>query len=205
MPQTCSICKHPEKQAIEIALVRKIPMTRIAQQTGTGMYSIRRHAQHMAASVVLRAPHEVGQTVQAVSLLDRVQGLMLEIRQIAEQAKKNKNWTSALGAMRELRGCLELLGKLSGELTAQTPGPKVSVGVIVNSGQPQPENDDSGDLELTLAKYVCEATNNFDATEIERMKQLCSRVFLESTPHAGIGPPQLIESTARDRPAVRNL
>jgi hypothetical protein len=89
-----------------------------------------------------------------------------------------------------VRGCIELLGKLSGELQAQTPGPKVSVGVIVNAQQQQPENEDGGDLDLTLARYVAEATDNFNTDEIERMKALCSRVFIESTPQQGAGRPQ---------------
>jgi hypothetical protein len=205
MPQVCSVCKSPDKAAVESAILRRVPLSRIAAQTKLSVFAMQRHKGHMAKNIVRAAPYEAGEALQAVSLLERVQGLIAEIREIAEKAKKDKSWNCALAALRELRSCLELLGKLSGELQAQAPGPKVSVGVIVNAQQQQPENEDGGDLDLTLARYVCEATNNFDVTEIERMKALCSRVFIESTPHAGIGPPQLIESTARNRAAVNDL
>lgn len=205
MPQVCSVCKSPEKSAVENAILRRVPLSRIAEQTKLSVFAMQRHKSHMAENIVRAAPYETGQALQAVSLLDRVQSLIAEIREIAEKAKKDKSWNCALAALRELRSCLELLGKLSGELQAQTPGPKVQVGVIVNSGQQQPESDDGGDLELTLAKYVMEATSNFDPAEIERLKALCSRVFVETTPHAGIGPPQLIESTAPGRATVNSL
>lgn len=205
MPQVCSVCKSPEKLAVENAILRRVPLSRIAEQTKLSVYAMQRHKGHMAKNIVRAAPYEAGEALQAVSLLDRVSGLISEIREIAEKAKKDKSWNCALAALRELRSCIELLGKLSGELQAQTPGPKVQVGVIVNAQQQQPQSEDGGDLELTLAKYVCEATSNFDAAEIERMKTLCSRVFIESMPHAGIGTPQLIESTAANRAAVNDL
>jgi hypothetical protein len=189
MPQTCSICKHPERQAIENALLRKIPMTKIAAQTNTGMYSIRRHLQHMAAGVVRSAPYEVQQTVQAVSLLDRVQSLIAEIREIAEKAKKDKSWNCALAALRELRSCLELLGKLSGELQAQTPGPRVQIGIALGAGQQQRTESDDGndaDLDARVAECVREATLDFDPVEIARLKMICQqRIF--ALPEVGQG------------------
>jgi hypothetical protein len=194
MPQVCSVCKSPEKLAVENAILRRVPLSRIAAQTKLSVYAMQRHKGHMAKNIVRAAPYEASEALQAVSLLDRVQGLISEIREIAEKAKKDKSWNCALAALRELRSCIELLGKLSGELQAQTPGPKVQVGVVINSSQQQPESEDSGDLDLQIARHVMEATLNFDPAEIERLKLLCSRVFLETTPHAGIGPPQLIEN-----------
>ncbi len=142
---------------------------------------MQRHKRHMAKSIVRAAPYEAGEALQAVSLLTRVQGLIGEIREISEKAKKDKNWGSALGACRELRGCLELLGKLSGELQAATPGPKIQIGVAVNAGQQQRESDegDSADLDFQIARHVMEATNNFDPREIARLQALCSRFFVE--------------------------
>lgn len=177
MPQTCGICKHPEKQAIEDAILRRVPLSRIALQVKASVFAMQRHKAHMTAGVVRSAPFEVGQALEAISLLSRVQGLLSECREIATAAKKDKAWPAAISALREVRGCIELLGKLSGELQAQTPGPKVQVGVIVNAQQQQPESDDGGDLDVQIARHVMEATNNFDAAEIERLKLLCQRVF----------------------------
>jgi hypothetical protein len=178
MPRTCSVCKSPDKLPAEDAILRLVPLSRIAQQTKLSIDALQRHKSHMGKSIVRTVPYEAEQALSSVTLLSRVQSLIVEVREIANCAKKNKSWASAISALRELRSCLELLGRMSGELS-QTPGPKVQVGVIVNAQQ-HPESDDGGDLELTLAKYVCEATLNFDAAEIERMKALCSRVFVEA-------------------------
>lgn len=205
MPQTCGICKHPEKQAIEDAILRRVPLSRIASQVKASVFAMQRHKAHMTAGVVRSAPYEVGQALEAISLLSRVQGLLSECREIATAAKKDKSWPAAISALREVRGCIELLGKLSGELQAQTPGPKVQVGVIVNAQPQPPESDDGGDLDVRIAQHVMEATNNFDAVEIERLKALCSRVFIETTPHQGIAPLQLTESKAENRAAVSRM
>jgi len=207
MPRVCSVCKSPDKLPAEEAILRLVPLSRIAAQTKLSVDALQRHKTHMGKNIVRTVPFEAEQVLSSVTLLSRVQSLIVEVREIANCAKKNKSWASAISALRELRSCLELLGRMSGELS-QTPGPKVSVGVIVNSGQPQSaesDDGDGGDLDLQIARHVMEATNDFDPVEIERLKLLCSRVFLESTPHAGIGPPQLIESTARNRAAVNDL
>jgi hypothetical protein len=208
MPRTCSVCKSPDKLPAEDAILRVIPLSRIAAQTKLSVDALQRHKKNcMAKGIVRAAPFEAQQSVEAISLLSRVQSLIVEVREIANCAKKNKSWASAISALRELRSCLELLGRMSGELS-QTPGPKLSVGVIVNAGQQQhseSDDSDSGDLDLQIARHVMEATNDFDPVEIERLKLLCSRVFLAPTPQQGMSPLQLIESTARIPPAVDKL
>ena len=57
--------------------------------------------------------------------MSRVEGVMSRMERICEKAIEQEHWTGAVGASRELRGCLELLGKLSGEL--QTGGSRVAV------------------------------------------------------------------------------
>jgi hypothetical protein len=207
MPRTCSVCKSADKLPAEDAILRLIPLSRISQQTKLSIDSLQRHKSHMGKNIVRSVPYEAEQALSSVTLLSRVQSLIVEVREIANCAKKNKSWASAISALRELRSCLELLGRMSGELS-QTPGPKLSVavGVNVNSGQ-QPEHDDgdSGDLDLQIARHVMEATDNFNPVEIARLQELCARVFVEAMPHAGIGPPQLIESTASNRAAGNNL
>ncbi|MCU1302667.1 MAG: hypothetical protein JWQ87_2951, partial [Candidatus Sulfotelmatobacter sp.] len=199
MPRICSVCKSPDKLPAEDAILRAIPLSRIAAQTKLSVDSLQRHKKNcMAKGIVRAAPFEAQQSVEAISLLSRVQSLIVEVREIANCAKKNKSWASAISALRELRSCLELLGRMSGELS-QTPGPKVQIGIALNSGQQQrteTDDDDSGDLDLQIARHVMEATNGFDAAEIERLKALCSRVFIDSTPAQGVVLPHLTESKA---------
>jgi hypothetical protein len=53
-------------------------------------------------------------------LLERVEALVAQSRTIAHAAQQNQQWVSATSALREVRCCLELLGKLTGELSSST-------------------------------------------------------------------------------------
>jgi hypothetical protein len=53
-------------------------------------------------------------------LLSRVEKIMSRCEIIAEAATRERDWLPAIAASRELRSCLELLGKLSGEIQSGT-------------------------------------------------------------------------------------
>jgi hypothetical protein len=62
------------------------------------------------------AAKEAGKVADAGTLLDQVQGLVVRATGILDRAEQAGEHQAALGAIRELRGCLELFGKLNGEL-----------------------------------------------------------------------------------------
>ncbi len=73
-----------------------------------------RHREHIPAALTkAEQAHEVA---QATTLLGRIEGLIQDCRAISQKAQRARQWQAAVSALRELRGCLELLGKLSGEL-----------------------------------------------------------------------------------------
>jgi hypothetical protein len=93
---------------------------------------------------------------------------MQESEKIAAAAKLERNWPAATSALREARGCLELLGKLRGEL--QQPGAlHLHKHAHIHSAA-QPRNE--VEIELEIARHVAAATANFDAQEIIRLKGL---------------------------------
>jgi hypothetical protein len=47
-----------------------------------------------------------------------VEGLIAESKAIAEKAKSGQQWIAAVSALREVRSCIELMAKLSGELSS---------------------------------------------------------------------------------------
>jgi hypothetical protein len=75
---------------------------------------LHRHTQHIPGALV--AAKEAGKVANAGTLLDQVQGLVVRATGILDGAERDKKHQTALGAIREVRGCLELLGKLNGEL-----------------------------------------------------------------------------------------
>jgi hypothetical protein len=106
---------------------------------------------------------------EATSLLGRVECLMQESEKIAEAAKLAKNWPAATSALREARNCLELLGKLRGELQ-QVDSVHLHKHAHLHAVTAVPTS--APELELEIARRVSEATDNFNPAEIARLRSL---------------------------------
>jgi hypothetical protein len=114
MPQTCTICRHPEHTEIDTALIRSEPLRNIAEQFGTTVASLHRHRPHIPQALALAKQAE--EAVEATTLLDGLKSLTTRLNRIAEKAEKDRAWSSATSAIREIRGCLTLLAQIRGEL-----------------------------------------------------------------------------------------
>lgn len=115
MPIPCSICTHPEREAIDLALVSGTAKRVIACQWHVGRESVRRHALHHV-SPALAALQAEREHDGATSLLDQVTALVQRTERLLDTAEGAGSITTALGCVREIRGLLELQGKASGEL-----------------------------------------------------------------------------------------
>lgn len=112
----CTVCAHPSREAIDRALVNGEPDTGVsAKFRGITDDAVRRHREsHLPKSLVrARAAAEVA---RADSLLEQVSSLKARAVAILDRAEEAGDLRSALGGIREARGCLELLGRLEGEL-----------------------------------------------------------------------------------------
>ncbi len=117
MPRTCTICRHAGREAIDSALVERQAFRHIAAQHKVSTSALVRHFDdHLPAALVeAKAAAEVA---HADTILDQVQTLRDRALKILDTAtaEEGKDLRIALGAIREVRACLELLGKLAGEL-----------------------------------------------------------------------------------------
>ena len=115
MARTCTICAHVERDAIDHALVSRVSYRDIAKQHLVTISALSRHAdRHLSkALTVVQAEREAE---GAVTLLDRVEDLYSRAKSILEAADEDGKASVSLSAIRELRGIVELLGKLTGEL-----------------------------------------------------------------------------------------
>ncbi len=125
MPPTCTICRHPKREAIDAALVRGEPYRRIAARTGTSMGSVRRHqANHLAAAI---ADAKQAKTIRADNLLDQVRVLHERTLEILDRALATGAPHIALNAVREARANIELLATMTGELEQRQTNVNVAV------------------------------------------------------------------------------
>lgn len=116
MPRSCSICTHEDRDAIDFALVGGESSGSIsARFRSLSEQAIRRHrSNHIPAA--LKKAHEAEEVADADNLLDQVRDLQARALSILDQAEDAGELGTALRAIREARGNLELLGKLAGEL-----------------------------------------------------------------------------------------
>jgi hypothetical protein len=145
MPRSCTICEHPEREAIDQALVGDASNRSVASLYDVSEAAVRRHkGNHLPAKLVMAQAAE--EVAQADTLLEQVRNLQSRTLAILEAAEETKQHRTALGAIREARSNLELLAKLLGELDER---PTVNIlvssewlelrAVIVTALEPHPE------------------------------------------------------------------
>ena len=122
MAGKCSICKHPEVDAINKALVDGVGISDMVRQYGFSRDTFYRHKNRHLPQALLKA-QEVKEVAVADNLLEQVKGLQAKTLGILNR-HEGKNDRIALSAIREARSNLDLLGRLLGEIDNS---PKVAV------------------------------------------------------------------------------
>jgi transposase-like protein len=115
MPRRCTVCDHPGRHSIDEALVSGAPYRSVAKRFGLSESAVYRHKTEHLPAHMLKA-REVEETARADDLLEQVRNLQTHALVILERAEKSGDLRTALAAISQARGNLELLGKLAGEL-----------------------------------------------------------------------------------------
>ena len=116
MPRSCSVCSHTKVEEINKALVLGESAAEIAGRYRTiGERALRRHRSNHLPATLAKA-HEAEEVAQADDLLDQVRDLHARTFDVLDKAEVAGELRTALSAIREARGNLELLAKLLGEL-----------------------------------------------------------------------------------------
>jgi hypothetical protein len=115
MPRSCTVCTHPERERIDRELVGGASNHAVASLCDVSEAAVRRHkANHLPAE--LAKAYEAQEFAQADELLKQVRNLQERALDILDKAEEAGELRTALAAIREARGNLELLAKLLGEL-----------------------------------------------------------------------------------------
>jgi hypothetical protein len=119
MARTCTVCKNGKRDAINAALIAgTAPIRRIAADNGVTESALRRHAAKHLPATLARA-QDAKEIAVADTLLGQCRELQGRTLTILDRAERSHELKTALQAIREARGLLELLAKLTGELAAQ--------------------------------------------------------------------------------------
>jgi hypothetical protein len=118
MPRSCSVCSHPESFEINEALVLEGRSKRsIADHYGLSPSAVQRHREHIP-QLLVEASH-AQEVADTDALLDEVRALRDRTLAILDKAEEAEELRTALSAIAQARGNLELFAKLLGELNEQ--------------------------------------------------------------------------------------
>ena len=125
MALKCSVCQHVSRAAIELSLVHGEPMREVAGRYSISKSALHRHRNAHLPKALVKA-QEAEEIVRADSLLGEMEVLIEHGHEILTEARAAGEHRTALSAMREIRGCLELLGKVcSAKSPARSTGPSM--------------------------------------------------------------------------------
>lgn len=123
MPRACTVCRHPERDAVEAALIRGEANRAVAARFGLSPQAIRRHKQgHLLPA--LAAAEAARRTADAAELIADLHRLREDAARIAVKAEEAKSYPAACSALREQARIIEILLKVAGELAS---GPTVNI------------------------------------------------------------------------------
>jgi len=115
VPRSCTVCEHPAREEIDRALVGGASNRSAASLYDVSEAAVRRHkANHLPAKLAMA--EQAAEVTEASNLLAQVQDLQGRALAILDKAEGTGDLRTALSAIREARGNLELLAKLLGEL-----------------------------------------------------------------------------------------
>jgi hypothetical protein len=123
MPRTCTVCGHDRRHDVELALVRRDSYRDIARRFALSKDALGRHAKEHLPELLSEA-HRAEEYARADDLLRQVGELQSKTLNLLLKAEEAGELRTALSAIREARGNLELLAKLRGELDER---PQVNV------------------------------------------------------------------------------
>lgn len=122
MARKCTVCAHPERDAIDQALMEETSLRTIAVQWSVSKTALVRHkADHIP--VFLAKAKEAAEVSQADSLLNRLLALSAETAAILKDARseEEKDNELALRAIARAEKQIELQARLLGELKEGQP------------------------------------------------------------------------------------
>ena len=112
MPQKCTVCVHPQREAIDQAIVSGQSKRAIAGQFALKRSPVIRHAQNHLPQALVKA-EQAQEVAKADTLFDQLKVLGQEAWAILDQTKQAGDLRTALLAIAQVREYLALMVKVA--------------------------------------------------------------------------------------------
>lgn len=147
MSKPCRICTHPEREAIDQAILTDVPYRSITERYGVSNGSIARHKEAGHISQALIQANEVREITRSADLLDMTMNLLNEAQDIVDESRQEGDRRSALDGIGKITNILKLLMAVNLALsdrqakTSVTTDPEFQrvMSVIMEELDPYPE------------------------------------------------------------------
>lgn len=118
MPRVCTVCTHTQRGTIETRILAGESLRDLSALFRVSEDALARHRDNHIPATMAQA-QSAATVAQADSLLEQVKQLQVKALKILKDAEDAGDLRAAVGAIREARGNIELLAKLTNELPAQ--------------------------------------------------------------------------------------
>ena len=122
MPQTCTICRHPERESIERGLLSGETFRHISARTGTSTAALQRH-KNDHIPLTLAKGHCAEEVTRGGTLLEEIGFLRQRTMRILDRAEQQGDLRTALRAISEATKLADLMSKVRAE-TAEEDWPR---------------------------------------------------------------------------------
>lgn len=127
MPRRCTVCTHPQRPAIDEAIVSGQAFSGIARDYGLGEDAVGRHAARHIPLALTKA-QEARDLARADSLLGQLRALHARTLRLLEEAQASGDLRGAILAVGQARANLEFIARLLERLEpARAEGEKVVI------------------------------------------------------------------------------
>lgn len=111
MPRVCTVCSHPDRGAIDQALVSGQSYRSIAKRSGTSPSAVLRHKESHLSTTLIKASG-AREVARADDLLRKVSELEAEARRIGRKAEREGDLRCAIASVKQLMDIVDLLARL---------------------------------------------------------------------------------------------
>jgi hypothetical protein len=123
MSKRCSVCADSRRPELDRAIIRGVSLRNLeAQHPGLSRGAIDRHRKKCLPMALEKAKELGAEVVSCGMVEDEVKALVVEATNIRKKAAAIGDYRLALLSIREARGCLELVARITGEINSE-PAP----------------------------------------------------------------------------------
>lgn len=156
MPRKCTVCHHKDREKIEQAYLDGVTYRNIARIHGVTIDSLKWHILHDHIDERLVRAKQAKEVAQADTLLDQIIHLKKKGMDTIDAAEKAGDLRAVCSAIREVRGILDLIARVTGELK------DTQVNVTINDTRILQYN-------AVIMEVLCEDCRNALSRRLEEM------------------------------------